>query len=725
MLHTISRISRRAQSLPLLAPFVPELLRCASLHVFARRPAADHADVQVADGASVAALKDAIIAKLRLSVAPDCVRLLREVEDGGAPVLLDSRKGLAIQGVREGSSLLVVSVPAAEAEPRALPPLPLISLPPLPPPLVFAEQLLGGELLMVAGVPLTQGSEAPFYLTQLEHAGILRFLEGEPSATPQMLMLTGPVKCGKSTLVHHVLPGMLAARRNVPAGGAASRRPFIFRHTCRQGLDGERAADSLVHSLLDFAYRQGIALHRPLLPGLDALPDVAAQLALGVHNAGGELWLLLDELGAPIVASTPAGARDFTLQLKAMVERCCYHARTVGTGSGMVTLLAAILDAPPHSFVLWDAIMHVSLGREPAPPVALAMAQGIHGAYAPRWPPGLTRTIMPQDLLAQLQRSAHRQLTSPRPALVACLASLLCNASHDSSSRSPEGALKAAAVMLVSKLRAESALDAIVGLERMRLPHRKALRALAVNGIPPKGDNDPVTAAFVGLLCEGGQPAALLPPYGALLSSWIARDGSLAVCSSSEGSTLAEAVKFNLDALHTYQSRLPRATAVAVSAAVLQLLASNGIGTPVHGQPWTVRLPSTLEEFAALPAVEVLLRLLQLEAQERSRQQSPSYAQLAKALRAAPESQERAHYMETAGYTLLQWLRHMSAHAAFFVTDELPHAGLSSGVVKDAVQAALEVVLQDCGESLGLGLSNKGVLVSSRLLAAAAAAPRA
>ena len=718
----LSRLTLRAPlawaALPLLAAYAPEALRARGLHIFARTASDDEfCKVEVSDGADAGDLKDAVIAKLKLDAAPNRVRLLREVE-GGAPVPLDSRRGLAIQGVREGSCVVIVAAAPAAGAPVAAP---TALQPPPSPPLVFAEQLLGGEPLMVASVPLAMGSEAPFYLSRREHAGLLRFLGGTPSSIPQMLMLTGPVKCGKTSIMQHVLPGMLAARH-----AAGARRAVIFRHACIRGFDGERAADFLVRCLLDFAEGEGIALRRPQLPGLEALPQVAAQLARGVQVAGGELWLLLDELGAPIVASTPAGARDFTQQLKTMVECCSFQARIVGTGSGMVALLTAIRDASPHSFVLWDAIAHVSLGREPAPRVALAMAQGIHGAYASRcWPPALARAITPQGLLAQLQRSAHCQLTSPRPALVACLAGLISTVSlsSSSSSSSAEGVLAVAAGLLVTKLREESSLDALVGLERMRLSQRKALRALAVHGIPPSAAFDAAAASFVALLCEEGeQPARLAPPNGALLGSWVARDGSLAACSSSEGSTLAEAAKLNLDALHTYHALLPRATAAAASAAVLQLLASIGIGCPVPGQPWATRPPSNLEEFAALPAVVALLQLLGLEAQERNKQQSPSSAQLAKALRAAPDSQRR--FMEEAGFTLLLWMRHVSAHAAFFVTDELPRAGLSSAVVKDAVQAALEVIVRDCGEDMGLGLSEKGVLVSARLLAAVAAAPR-
>ena len=112
-----------ALALPLLAAYAPEAFRGArGLHVFARRSAAsDHAAVEVSDaGATVAALKRAVIVELRLDVAPDCVRLLREVEGGGAPVPLDGRGTLADQRVAAGDCVLV-EVTAAPAVAAALP----------------------------------------------------------------------------------------------------------------------------------------------------------------------------------------------------------------------------------------------------------------------------------------------------------------------------------------------------------------------------------------------------------------------------------------------------------------------------------------------------------------------------------------------------------------------------------------------------------------------------
>lgn len=78
-----------------------------SLHVFARRHNADYAKVEVGDGADAGDLKDAVIAKLKLGVPPDSVRLLRKVEGGGTPVPLDSRRKLAEQMVSEGTNLII------------------------------------------------------------------------------------------------------------------------------------------------------------------------------------------------------------------------------------------------------------------------------------------------------------------------------------------------------------------------------------------------------------------------------------------------------------------------------------------------------------------------------------------------------------------------------------------------------------------------------------------
>jgi hypothetical protein len=62
------------------------------------------------------------------------------------------------------------------------------------------------------------------------------------------------------------------------------------------------------------------------------------------------------------------------------------------------------------------------------------------------------------------------------------------------------------------------------------------------------------TPGLVALLCESSSPPRLLPPYGALLRSWIARDGTTAI--SAEGDGLEESVVRNLSALHAFSEEV-------------------------------------------------------------------------------------------------------------------------------------------------------------------------
>jgi hypothetical protein len=93
----LSRLALQRSSLAPLAASAPCAAlggaRARSLHVFARRPNADHAKVEVRDGADAGDLKRAVIAELQLDAPPDLVRLLREVEGGGAPVPLWTAAG--------------------------------------------------------------------------------------------------------------------------------------------------------------------------------------------------------------------------------------------------------------------------------------------------------------------------------------------------------------------------------------------------------------------------------------------------------------------------------------------------------------------------------------------------------------------------------------------------------------------------------------------------------
>jgi len=161
----------------------------------------------------------------------------------------------------------------------------------------------------------------------------------------------------------------------------------------------------------------------------------------------------------------------------------------------------------------------------------------------------------------------------------------------------------------------------------------------------------------------------------------------------------------------SYKGSLPKAARKAVSVAALEQLSRNGIGVGTPGVAVDVRAPRTVEEVAEVPAVLAILGLLDREARVRGEKVSTSSATLHSVRCTMQGSRERALFMDEAGLTIISWIRHVEAHV-FFVTDELPLAGLSSAVVKEVLQVALEVIVRDYS-ALGFSLDGKGVLTRS------------
>ena len=454
--------------------------------------------------------------------------------------------------------------------------------------------------------------DRPFFLSPSEHGALAAYLCAATSDAPSMLMLTGPIKSGKTSIANVVLPGLLAARY-LAAQRAAQlalgpqpllHRPVIHTFTFRSGVHAEGAAEDLVSSLLSLAAQLSLPLLRPIGPALATLPDVLAALGRAEQDAGGGLWLILDELGAPIVASPPPAAQAFSLCLKRALELSTPYVRCVGTGSGMVALLQALRATPANGFLLWGALQHVRLGSEPAPAQAQAMAQRLHAAYAPTWPPAAAACLPAQAALQALRRTAHNGVTSPRPALLAHFFSAVGGVwSRLEAEGRGGGALLAAGALdlTLRKLQEESLTDTIVGLRRMRREDLAHLRALADTGqLPPSASQSLV--ALAALLREAGT-GHLLPPSGALLREFVARNGRLSVELDPMDGTLdwELGTRNNLAAMHSLQVHIEEGVLRAASDAVLELLASiligeasAGGGLPCHAQSRRCRasLPS-------------------------------------------------------------------------------------------------------------------------------------
>ena len=567
--------------------------------------------------------------------------------------------------------------------------------------------------------------QQPFFLTPAEHAGLVRFVDEGRSDLPQMLMLTGTVKSGKSRVLGTVLPGLLAARlaaaqphslatslASPPLPQRRRRQPVIFLHSFTLEAPADAAALDLVGELTAFAASVGLAL--PALANATALnrfPALLLELAEHVHAEGGELWLLFDELQAPIVASTPADAAYFVNKFKRAVELCAPFARIVGTGSGMVSLLTAVRGSAPNGFALWDAVSHVSLGREPRASAALAMAERIVAARASahHWSPAFKKLLTPQRACDALALGAHGELTSPRPALVA----YLCGLVGDARGGAPEAVLERAVGALLRKLESESVADTVTALTRMRPELRSWLRALAAQDAPMLAMRRHLAAdlmgravaSFAALLCEPSEPPRLLPPYGALLRSLVTRRGELASAHLGDGRLdYAPLLRSNLQLIaeHSGTGNSTRASPhsmsagalAAASAAVIDVFAANGVGVAEVGLA-AARAPRAVGEALSVPAFAAILAVLDDHVARVGRQvASPASAALASAACASPG--EQTAFLASLGVRVLAWLRHVDAHA-YFGTRITERSGLTMAIVAGAVQAAGDAIVSEDG----------------------------
>jgi hypothetical protein len=277
----------------------------------------------------------------------------------------------------------------------------------------------------------------------------------------------------------------------------------------------------------------------------------------------------------------------------------------------------------------------------------------------------------------------------------------------------------------------ESAQDAAVALERLPAQALCFLRALADGravGAPRRpGEVGGVSAgssvlAVALLLCEDageeGDAAAaapiLLPPYGALVRSWVTRDGLLAVSSANGSQGLPMHTRSNLKAIHTLEPLFSPSLRSAISEAVLRILLDNDIGAPDDAGSSGLRAPATVEEFVAVPALACVLAALKEEAAQVGGRRSPSLDKLNSLLRTPLHSPARAEYMQFAGLKALLLLRHMEAHIAY-PTGMIVRGGFSCQVIVSAVAAAVESALAHEGSAFALQL---GVLSTQSPLAA-------
>ena len=471
----------------------------------------------------------------------------------------------------------------------------------LPPPIKSAEVLMGDTPMVAASVSHVDGSIRTVFLPPGAYEQLVHFVQERPDEEPQLLVLVGPVKSGKTTVLHKLLPSIIVSEHGTTRGA----RPVILRVSFGNGMLPDQAALMLVENTAAIAAPLGVRITMPgsASEALRRLDVFMADLAGGIRANGSLLWLLLDEvqvsgsppracylaiavsgefwhshvhaacpaLQAPVLAcKTVDDAVLFTERMKSVVHTCSPLARIGITGSRMVTLLNQIRMTRPSGFDFMAAARFVQLGGTPSPAAADAMAAYIVADYAERgaWPREMRAVVTSAALLAKL--ASARDFVSARPALVAHFVDLI----GDAQTRRPHQLVDAAMEALVGKLIAESRVDFLIALQHVDGKIMEALHALAA-GKP----DDPFNSLhdgpfnllhvetyklerFVELLCEpaatgtrAARPLRLLPPYAMLTKECVSADGQLLLRLGSTKEELGEPLRQHLIFFHeSYRS---------------------------------------------------------------------------------------------------------------------------------------------------------------------------
>ena len=294
--------------------------------------------------------------------------------------------------------------------------------------------------------------------------------------------------------------------------------------------------------------------------------------------------------------------------------------------------------------------------------------------------------------------TSNADLTAPRPALVAYMADLMGKAAVGSAASIAELAFNE----LQRKLRQEAKMDAAVSLADLPATHRACVYKLATgtaNRSTLKAMIDDDQSDFMDLLDTVCQPPSsssegrlqLLPPYPALFTSMLDKNGKLLVKWEGGSWHLHESLFNRLKFFGEHSEVVTKRRGPAISAAVLESLAANGIGVPTaKGAEQPCRAPSTFSELRQVPAVQAIFDILNTQEatkQQRDKALSKSVERF-QSLESRQTSPEAAAFLANAGVHFLLWLRHVEAHA-YISKNSLVDSGLRASIVDSAVDSAV------------------------------------
>jgi hypothetical protein len=162
-------------------------------------------------------------------------------------------------------------------------------------PFAFESQTVDGDPLpmMVAESVPNSDILGPMFLPKLAHDMLLDFVVNRPCAARALVVL-GPPKSGSTTVLHEVLPRMVAAQ-------PSDFVPVFVRVTFELDDTPERAAKRMWEALRDVArafdasYDVDIPAKATFEVARREVPYLIERLSRSFKNNKRQLWLLLDE----------------------------------------------------------------------------------------------------------------------------------------------------------------------------------------------------------------------------------------------------------------------------------------------------------------------------------------------------------------------------------------------------------------------------------------------
>jgi hypothetical protein len=189
--------------------------------------------------------------------------------------------------------LLQISLCLAGPALSAAPAVPVVlwrDLSPLPPPIEFRASAVAGyqQCDLQENDRILPFILEPSILPLLDH-----FVQNMPSS-PQYLMICGPVKSGKSTILERIVPGLIA--RHHQSLGNVGRHPVILSYSFVGHKEPESAAINFCFFLSTHANHLGLNLVPPVVNHLDTFDQYVRAFSQAVQDKNGMLVLLLDEI---------------------------------------------------------------------------------------------------------------------------------------------------------------------------------------------------------------------------------------------------------------------------------------------------------------------------------------------------------------------------------------------------------------------------------------------